>query len=749
MKQSMIQVHDEWSTVPTAVPSSDGSRSADGRAFLSDVRGRLRRRRGLVATTTVVLMAAWTGIILTIPKSYQATSTVIVEQRRPAVVRMDNDVTNAPFGTDTMATEVEIIGSREILGSVVDELKLTADPEFNPSHEPGLRTTIADQVFDLLAALGLYHPERELSVDRSSRERNAAIDRVLARLSISPVGLSRVVRITVTSSRPETAAAIVNTIARDYRASHVARAAQATREAHDWIDQRLDELRGRAARSAVALQGFRSEHGFIKGKDATVVQEQITQVSSELLRVRVQRVAVEAAVEQMRTSGIPDGELVANVQDFEVLGRLREQASQVSARYAEITRRYGVDSPAAEPIRAQLADMNRSIANERDRLRQTLLSRLAVATKSEAMLGTILDELKERAERMDAGMVPMLVLEREANADQDLYTSFVTRSRQTDAYVNFASADARILSDAAVPTAPHFPNLKLLLPAGLVLSFGLAVLLALAREHARPSLLSMGDVERSIGVAPLGLLPLVPAGDEKTGRIFSDAVSLILARILLADGGTKPRSILVTSALPGEGKTTTSIALARAAGAQGLKVLLVDADLRLGSLSSLAGSQSPGATLAGLLQKNTAMTDEPIHEHPDWGISVLPRGEAPEMPNHLLGSGAWEALLRQLMTQYDLVVIDSPAVLIGADSWLLARHAEATLVLSRWRSTPLNAVAFAINQMVTARARLAGVVLTLVSTRDFASAGRSESFIYSPALRRYYDVGARRTEHAG
>jgi polysaccharide biosynthesis transport protein len=338
-------------------------------------------------------------------------------------------------------------------------------------------------------------------------------------------------------------------------------------------------------------------------------------------------------------------------------------------------------------------------------------------------------------------------METMANADRELYKSFVDRYRQTDPQVDYQAASARVLSHAVVPLRPSFPNKSLLLPVSLALSLGLGTVIAIAKENARRGLQSMDDVQTTVGQIPLGLLPFVRRNDSALVRIFEESVAHVLARVMMPTTASVPRSILVTSALPREGKTKTAIALATAATETGMKVLLVDADLRSRSLSAAAGLDRSDHSLVRLLRREIT-TDEAIHFSPAWGFSVLPAGSLSGSPMGLLATGTWESTLRSLEKIYDLVLIDSPPVLVAGDTWILARAPEKTVVLSRWGSTPLPTLELAINQLVTAQARIAGVVLTMVAPREHASYGFGDSVVFSPELMRYSD-GQRRLSDRG
>lgn len=749
---------DEWNADQRSSPGRLYDPVAVGSVPTWDIKGFLKRRKLRILTVALVAMATATGVILALPKTYQATSAVIFQGDRAESVRLGEAQRDLPFGPDTLASEVELLTSEELIQSVVKKLNLVADPEFNllaprPQLTPAtpfdtatafLATTfepVTREAERLLAVVRPKEPVRSPE-EAARRELSSTVLAVRAKLAVYPVGVSRVIRIGFTSKRPDMAALVANTVASVYVDTLLTTKSQTTQEAHDWIDQRLNELRDRASKSAQAYERFRFESGLARGKDSTITQEQITQVSTELTLARQRAAEAQAILDQTRGNGLADLDMLASVTGSQLLPRLREQLATATAQAAESEVRDGADNPRRLALRARVADINRSIAQERERIRQTVQSRAVVTKLNEDRLTKTLNELTARLGRTDGDVARGQALERDAAADRELYTSFINRARQTDPAVNYQAANARILSRAAVPLQAASPNKKVLLPAALILSLGLGTVVAFVKDNSRRGLTSMGVVERTMGVTPIGLIPLVARKNRISSRTFEDAVAFTLARVMTPSKGVVPRSLLVTSALPQEGKTKTSIALAAAATARGMRVLLVDGDLRSRSLSAAAGLDRSDRTLIQVLRREISI-EEAIHDNAAWGFPVLPTGALATSPMGLLATGEWEGILRRLEQLYDLVVIDSPPVLIAGDTWLMARHADTTVVLSRWGSTPMPTVELAINQLITAQANVAGLVLTMVPPREHGTYNGGDAVVFSPQMTRYYD-GQRR-----
>ena len=624
-----------------------------------DMKGLLRRRKWLILAVAVPAMMIATAIIYSLPQSYEATSAVIFAGERADLIWSGTERRNSPFGPDTLANEIELVGSEELLTKVAQQLNLVADPEFNPAlsaWKVSLPQGLPDYVAPAIARVvhwvrelkpGTTAPDSEESpADTAQRTLVATVQALRARLSVVPVGVSRVIHISVASNRPEMAAAVANAVADAYTKATLDNDRKETQQAHDWIEHRLNDLRERASRSALAYETFEQNDGLVRGKDSTISQEQLTQVSTELTQAHERRAQAESLLAQANSTNLPALDGLAGATGSALLSQLQEQLAQATARQAQLESSGGPNLPSNLAARAQVAAITRSITAERDRIRQGLQSQLVLARLAEERLGKTLNDMKVELGKSQLDLARMQSLERDANADRDLYTSFVNKARQTDPGLNYQTPSARLLSPATVPLAPSAPKKRLLFPVALVFSTMLGIVAAVSRERSSLGLHSMSDVQNRLGQRPLGLIPFAPRKNRRLTRVADEVTAHLLARLLAHSGGAAPRSILVTSALSKEGKTSTAIALAAAATARGMKVLLVDADLRSRSLSVAAGLDRGDKTLVQLLC-GAITPGEAVQFNLSWNVPVLAAGSIEGSPFNVLAKGTWEATLRK------------------------------------------------------------------------------------------------------
>ena len=704
--------------------------------------GFLWRRKLRIAVVAAAAMACFTLAASLIPSTYRASSAVIFQGDHPGATRDDDGQREPAFAADTLSNEIELLTSEELLGKVAATLDLTHNPEFEtlgrfmPERFAAAFDAAGSWARQLRARLSPNKPPAPSYAGPDDRFMET-VDILRSRLSIVSVGLSRVIRITAQAQDPNLAAALANAVAAAYAESRAEAKATATRDAHEWIEQRLNTLHERALRSAGAYDAFRHKNGAVRAKDGTISQEQVSQISSELTQARALRSTLQLTLEQVSGKGEADLDRLAPASDYALLPRLREQLALATARRAEVEAAGGSALPNAVAYRAQIADLTRSIARERSRIRATLQGQLTVAQSNEERLGAALDLLKAKVEAADTSGAQMQALEREANADADVYRTFVSRAEQTDPELAYQPPSVRVLSRAVAPLYPASPNKRVILPGALLLALGIGTAAAFVKESRRRGVLTLRDLPRPGGQAPLGMLPLVRRRDRKMTQVWEEAVAQIFARMLLPHRGIRPASILVTSALPQEGKTRVAIALAAAARNRDARVLLVDADLRCRTLSKAAGLGRSESNLVRLLAGEIDVDEAPTY-HDAWGFAVLPAGELAGSPVNLLATQAWENALRDLEEYFDLVIIDTPPVLAAGDTWLMARHADATVVVAEWAVTPASAIKLAVEQLSSVHARVLGLVLTKVAPHEHASHGFDDSVLFSPKLLRYH-----------
>ncbi len=501
------------------------------------------------------------------------------------------------------------------------------------------------------------------------------------------------------------------------------------------VDRFRDRLRvTQQGRSRVMAVRFSSVDRELAARAANMIAElyltsqleskfRATQSASSWLDERVQDLsakveASERAVEEFRLrSGLLQGEASRS----DMVRDLRTQETTLQRRLAELTAEYGDRHPKVVTVRAELADLRRK-------------------------LGTELN--------LNAAQVQLRALERDADSNRTLLGTYLARLKETSSQedIKVQQPDARIVSRAAVPVDPSFPNTWLIL-ALVAAGAGFAgVLAAFAAEQLDSGLRNAEEMDRIEGLRSLGFNPRVAASDAAADLVgyvleyprsaFAESLRTLLWSLNLTQTDGPPRRVLITSAEPEEGKTSVVACLAALKSAAGQRVLVVDADTRRPALAQAFGVTA-GPGLAEVLTER-AKLDEVIIRDPRTGVDLLTAGAAPpDMPRWLEAPGM-ATMLQALQARYDLVLMDSPPLLVAVDSCVLARVADTTLLVVRWQATRREAVEAAVGQLQDAGAQLAGGVLTLVDLNRYAPYGYSGYGAYRSYIGRYYSEPALR-----
>jgi succinoglycan biosynthesis transport protein ExoP len=431
-----------------------------------------------------------------------------------------------------------------------------------------------------------------------------------------------------------------------------------------------------------------------------------------------------------------------------VIQQLRTQRAEVSRTVADLQGRYGERHPEMLKAKRQLSDIDAQIHAEIQRLISNLDAKAQVARERAAAMAGSLGGAKGTLAANNRAMVRLNELERTAEASKTLYESYLNRFKETSAQQGIEQSDARIVSKAKIPTAPSSPNVNQNLALGLLLALGAGLGAVMLAETLDAGLATAEDVERRLDTAYLGSVPLLSsvADDASSSPIdyvvakplssFSEALRNLRASILYSRLGQPVRVVAITSALPGEGKTTTSICLARVAALQGSRVIVVDCDLRRRTVNRMLRSE-PNAGLLELLS-GEATLQQVVAVDSETQAHFLPLSKATFTPKDVFGSSAMDRLLADLRARYDLVILDTAPVLAVADTRVLAPKADAVVFLARWRKTPQHAIEAAFRLFAGTGAHVGGVALTQMDMKQQARYGYGDPGYYYAEYKKYY-----------
>lgn len=713
--------------------------SLDLNAIIADFR-RFSRFFGVIFAVVFLLIIV--PVLMQVPK-YTATASVMMDPRTmSATPDQENVLSDLPPDQTTIDTEVEILKSNALADRIVRSLKLDSDPEFNSALEP-------TSFFGLVKKPAV---EEKLTPLEMQARHEDVLNSVLGRLYVARLGETRIITIAFTSTSPEKSAKIANEWSRLYLSQQLETKFQATKEANDWLSSRLGDLRTQVEVAETAVQQYKIANGLLSvSSDNTLGQQQITTLDSQLAGVKVERAESEArlSVAKRQLNAGSTGEDVGAALNSDVIKNLRAQRVTVSQTLADLQSRYGPRHPDIVKANDQLKDIDGQIKAEIQRVMSNLEAEAEVQRQRTASLAGSVSQAKGQLVGNNQAMVKLNELQRNAEAVTTLYQSYLDRFKQTSSQAGVDRTDARIVSNAALPTGPSAPRIPFSMFVAFVGAFGSAVGAVLIRRALDSGLTTGPDVEGLLKQPHLGniadLSSTLAKGQkgvpaqfimDKPLSVFAEGFRSLRAALIYSRIGTDVKVIAITSSLPGEGKTTTSVCLARIMATSGQSVVVVDCDLRRRSINQFLGVPVK-AGLLEVLSGKARLTDVLIGDD-STTVQYLPLAESAYTPKDVFGSTAMDAVLDKLRSMFDIVILDTPPVLAVVDTRILARKADVTAMLVRWRKTPRKAVQSSLDLLKDSEAHVCGVVLTQVNVKEQAKYGYGDSGYYYDQYKKYY-----------
>jgi succinoglycan biosynthesis transport protein ExoP len=708
----------------------------------------LRRWRLLAAVAVLIFVAVVVFTMRTTPL-FTATANVMLDVRKQQVVDFQSVESGLPADTSVVDTEVEVLKSRQLAERVVSALRLDRDPEFNHAlAPPGMLASVVGGIGEVLTSGTPVDAPRTKTAQQRAHER--IVDAVLERLSVKRAALTYIINVSFTSHDPAKASQIANAFADKYLTEQLEAKFQATQRANDWLNQRLSELRGQVQSAEAAVQQYKAAHGLVSAGASSLTEQEISSYNQQVAQARAEQAgdeAVLASAKQQLAQG-SNGEDLGAALDSPVILQLRTQRAQISAKVADLQTKYGPRHPDLLKAQRELADLDSQIHEEIQRIISNLQAKAEASRRRTGSMETSLGSAKGTLAANNAATVGLNELQRNAEALSSLYDSFLNRFKQTSTEPGMDQSDARVVSWAKIPTKQSAPNIPLNLALGLVVGLGAGVAAALLAELLDTGLTTAEDIEQRLELPHLGSLPLLSslgeAGSalpvdfivEKPLSSFSESFRALRASIRFARVGEAAKIVLLTSSLPGEGKTTTSICLGRSAAMAGDRVVILDCDIRRRNISRLIGSE-PSQGLVEVLNGQAKLQDALLQDKAS-GAYILPLAKASFTPKDVFGSDAMDSLLAALRNQFDLVILDSAPTLAVADTRVLASKADAIIFLVKWRGTPLRAIESSLKTLSASGGYIAGVALSLVNMKEQSRYGYGDPGYYYSEYKKYY-----------
>lgn len=747
-----------------------GASSAEPFSFFINV---IRRRLALFLV--LMTMSIGLGLIYLFNSTpiYVASASIAIDANQLKSLEAKTDSGDIVVDSGLIQTQIEILKSKKLGRSVIEQLRLFQDPEF---LDPSLKDVIFGFLFGLFESA--EKPTAESSESRVKRRVVAALQ---DRLSVTRIGQSYVMDISVRSTNPEKAARIANAAASAYIEDQLDAKYTATRQASNWLRERMQELHAQTSAQQRAVVEFREKNNIFDAGGRLINDQQLSELNSQLIVAQAATAAAKARYDRISeimseiiTQKVPDAS-VADVLQNPTIIRLRGQYLDLTSREEIWSEKYGQNHLTVVNLRAQLSAILRSIQDEMRKIEQSYKSDYEIAQAREQSLSKSLATGISQSQITNMSQITLGELQSRAQTSKLLHESFLKRELEAVQRQSFPITEARIINPAEIPLSKSYPKPSLVLLLAAVGGFVLSFSAAFVSEQLDRVFRSGEQLEEALQASCLALLPrlkiAVASGVEGPRRgmttplAFSSSSSLPSAQ---ADSRSLPDYVLreplsqfsealrmvkmandrhnnsklskviaFTSTLPNEGKSTVSANFAQLVADSGESVILIDADLRNPSLSRRLATPDHG--LVDVLSGSKAVHDV-LSIDQRSGLRFLPAGRKSKMPhtNALLASDAMKKLVDALRDSYDRVVVDLSPLVLVVDALATVSYVDSYVYVVEWGRTRIDTAKYALSGAPELYDRLLGVVMNKVDMAAIGKFDRHQGNYYHERYRARY-----------
>ena len=704
----------------------------DLREYLSVL---IKRRWTIIAISTVVILTAAVHTLTSTP-IFRATARIVIEKENPNLVSIQEVMAMDAGGTDYYQTQYKIIESRTVAREVIRRLDLANSLEFFPKPKEDIISNVKRRLGDTIGSwkdwikslLVTDAPiaETEAENDGSSID-SGLVSAFIGRIHVSPIRNSRLVDVSLEAMDPVLSARMANGLVVAYIDQNLETKLLAAKDAVKWLSDRIEEERKKVANAENALLRYKEENRIITDFSSDTEQitaQKLASLNEQVVAAESRRVEAETRYEQALAVGdSPDLlDSIPEVLSNDLVKEIKKMEINLYNRMSELSKKYGRNHPKMIAIESELAELKKRKAVQASKVVRSLRNEYKLAVAREESLKSALAQQKAESLELNKKAVQYGVLKRNAESAKNIYDLLIKRFRETSLTEEMRTGNIRIIDRAEIPKAPVKPkkrqNILLAAILGLALGVGMAFLL----EYLDNTIKLPEEIRRHLDIPFLGLVPAIdfdPARAGLNGELISihsprstasESFRGIRTGILFSSADDPPRVLLITSAVPAEGKTICAANLAVIMAQAGSRVLLLDCDMRRPRIHRLFGiSRDAGmsSALIGESRLREAIVSTVINN-----LDILPVGQIPPNPSELLGSKKMMQIIADTLKEgYERIIIDSPPVVAVTDAVVLSSISDGTLLIVRAGETPRQMMQNAVQQLKSVNANILGAVL--------------------------------------
>lgn len=711
----------------------------------------LVKRKWVILSSVGIIFALVSVATLRSTRIYDASGSIAINKSEPSILNFKDSANGNDFDDPSdLDTEVSILKSDQLSLQVIRQMNLARRPEFGGSGENPANS------------LGLTTDAQPDSVDAS-----ALLDGFKGNLQVVLRPNTRIIDIHYRSPDKNLAANVVNTLISAYQEENFQSRYTSTTKTSQWLQAQLTDMKVKVEDSQSKLVDYQKQHEILGiDEKQNIITSKLDELNKELTSAESERMERES-VYRLVQSGDPDTAVTAATSADQggsgasstssLLEKLREQQADLKIQIAQLSTQFGPSYPKVAQLNNQLKETEAQIQGELKKVVGRIRGDYMAALQRETMLRAALDNQKQDANQLNRSAIEYNELKREAETNRTLYEGLLQKLGEAQVASGLKSNNFRVVDLARVPSYPTEPNVPRNLAFALALGFSTGIGLAFLLEGMDNTVRTPEQAQAISGLPSLGMIPFgsksgldgdgsqrlsVAASREAVELVtqsrpqsqMAEAYRALRTSLLLTSSGGPPKVILVTSALPQEGKSTTSINCAIVLAQKGVRVLLIDADLRRPSIHKTLG-MGPRSGLSNVLT-GSATLEEAITRSPVLpNLFILPAGTPPPNPAELLASSQMREVLAELGGKYDHIVVDTPPTLSVTDAVVLSPRADAVILVIRSGQTTKQALRRSRDVLTRVNAKVCGVLLNAV---DLTSPDYYYYYEYQGKYARYY-----------
>jgi len=725
----------------------------------------IRRHKKSIVAMPLIAMILATLVVFSMKPVYQSTATLLIETEVKKIVSIEEVYSGGQQSRKYLNTQFEVIKSHTLARKVIDELDLIRHPYFlsdeesqgqNDSIGHSLQTIFPDAITSWLEpqhtdnsvmqeTSGLSVSSGKLSGNKEMPADEFQLRKLVKQFSwmmtVSPVRNTQLVHISFDATDNQLAAQMANQMAQMYIQDQMDARLEMTAQANSWLSDRLTSIRKKLKKSENELQIYREREKLIEVGGVTgLASKQLQELTQELIISQQKLNSLEAArnqIRQIRSGNYQDYLSIPAVLNDNLVSQLIKGASDKQQDLETLNKRYGPKHPKIIFAKAAYNSSNEALNKHVLSVVEGIEHQYQLARSSESSTLKILSNSKQDMQNINRKQHQLGLLQREVEANRQMYELFLNRIKETTASRGIDKANARIVDRAIAAIDPIKPKKKLIVLIAGFLGLGFGVFMVFLFEHLDNTLKSAIDVEERLKLVVLGVLPLIHKKVSELWQfamvepksIYTEGIRTIRTGIILSSLDNPHKIIMVTSSMPNEGKS--NIAANTAINLSEMnKVLLIDGDLRKPTISNLFGLE-PNANGLSELLAGTVDKKSCTHRWSDSQLYILPSGAIPPNPLELISSNAFKQLLESLSQNFDHIIIDTPPVLPVSDACLISTMVNGVIYVIKADSTPLPIVNDGLKRLRQSRAHILGGVLNQFDTKKHQQYGEYGNYAYT------------------